>query len=159
MTPSPCPGYCGAPRGGRHWQHAPRSPPLPANPGLRTTERHLWAGPHLPSLAPGAPHPKLGETSPSWDHSWPAGWLGGTAKVCGRGQPSPPRPVSVPPALAVQPHSPRPVSATAHGHHLTHRMPPVPVALPCVVSRLLPGAGSAPSPLVYSLPGRFFADF
>uniref|UniRef100_A0A8D1V1Y8 G protein-coupled receptor kinase n=1 Tax=Sus scrofa TaxID=9823 RepID=A0A8D1V1Y8_PIG len=112
-----------------------------------------WPGPE-------PPFPRPGMASSAQDHRGPA-WAGRAAHERGPGgQPSPPQAAQCA-TPAVQPHSP-----TSRQCHRPPRAPPRPQHAPScqsrcrVVSRPLPrGWVSAPSPPVYSLPGRFFADF
>lgn len=166
LPPLPLPGHCGAQPRGWHWRQvllpSLRSPLAPTlstwaqgpqqgncglgHNGLAWPEVSLMLGqmpPHLPT-----------QCRPGGQAAQQGGQLG---------------PISVPsapahrcaPTRAGQPHSPCPVSATASGCRLAHRMPPRASRAACVVSRLLPlGAGLAhpPLPSTHS-PGRFFADF
>lgn len=123
------------------WQPHPSS--HPEFPGSRTTERHLWAVPHWPSLglrspAPG-PHPYPGPRPHPATLDWARpclprttgaslGVLGCTVRGASWTSPRHPRIVSAPWA----------VSATPTGATSPAACPLLPVTLPCVVSRLLP---------------------
>lgn len=132
----------------------------PQAPRLRDHRKAPAGCAALASPGPEPPFPRPGMASSAQDHRGPA-WAGRAAHERGPGgQPSPPQAAQCA-TPAVQPHSP-----TSRQCHRPPRAPPRPQHAPScqsrcrVVSRPLPrGWVSAPSPPVYSLPGRFFADF
>lgn len=89
------------------------------------------------------------------------GQVGGTAEEPSWGQPSLSWLVSVPPPTLSSPLAHVMSVATTYRCHLAHRMPPCAShAAVCGVVPSPPGGWvGTPSPLVYSLLGRFFADF
>lgn len=131
----------------------------PPTAGLGTTERHCGLG-HIGQAWPQAPpapawvRPHLPGTTASQQGGW-------VTQQRSLAKASPPCP-----GQSVCPQT-WPSSPTAHV--LSVPLPTgtaSPTACPPCQSRchvrcraFSPGAGSAPSPLVYSLPGRFFADF
>lgn len=146
----PCPWTLGAQPRGWPWQQLLFPSPQPPLPPIE----HQGSGPWMGNYG-------LGPTGLAWPpDSLALGW---------QSPPPPPRTTAGQPAKvgstmrggpSVQPHGLCPVSATAHGRHLAHRMPPVPVALPCVVlhpPHLGLGWHTLPSRLL--TPGAFLCRF
>lgn len=114
--------------------------------------------PSLPGPRP-RHHSGLGKALSAQDHRGHLGGLGCTARGASWASPRHPGIVSVPHGLS----SPSPMSCQCHhpqGATSPAACPLVPVALPCVVSRVLPsGWVGSPSPPICSLPGAFLCRF
>jgi hypothetical protein len=129
-------------------------------PELRSTEKQLRIGPQWPSLPLGSSAPGLGKVHLSRTTAGQPGQAGGTVRGCQQGPALP--------ALASQcapTHGcpvPQPMSCQCHHPWAPPHPPHAPLCQSCCrvwCCAPLLGAGAAHPPLVYSLPGRFFADF
>ena len=129
----------------------PRFSSSPRRPGSGTTERQIRVVPHWSSLALRSLCPQAGPGPVHQDHRGQPGWPGSTVRGASWASQCVPWAVQ-PPAPARQCHYPQGATSPA-------ACPLAPVALPFVVSSLLPqGLGWLPPP-VCSLPGAFLCRF